>query len=658
MPETTAPAVPPTPPVPLSALLAREDLALRQIAGPADRGTVIHWAHTSEMADPYPYLLGGELLLTAGVHVPEAAGSGTYFDDYVSRIVAAGGAALGFGLAPVHDTVPRALVAACERHGLPLLEVPPQTTFSGVARAVWQLMAQARLAELRRVTEAQQSLASAAARPDPVPSVLRRLAQHLSGHAVLFGPDGTALAGAGREPSEEVRAALADLTAVVRPTGAPAPGAPAIAAGGRTAGGTGTDTAEDSPTAPDPSHPADDHSPTPRAAPPTNAASGRTAGGTDTDTAENSPTTPDRSHPADDHSPTPRAAPPTNAASGRTAGRTGTNTAEDSPTPPNRSHPTGDHSPAPRPAPAPAIAAGGSTVPASARQVVPPATSRPAATPAAASPARPLPASATATVGSTHLAAYALGSGEGFVLGVATARREPGDHTIASVACVLLSLLTGEHHSGAGAARSSALVRLLLGSVPEEVAPLLGAEAWVVVHARPEAQVPDAVAASALGAALGSPLVDLGRDVVRVLVPGGRVPEPQPGWTLGVSAAVQPREWPTADAQAARALARARATRTALIRHGARPGLTDLVPRADAEAHAHALLAPLADRPELIDTLRNWLALHGSWDRTAVALDVHRNTVRQRIARCAALLATDLDDPDVRMELWFALRHG
>ncbi|MEU2878929.1 helix-turn-helix domain-containing protein, partial [Streptomyces sp. NPDC007070] len=31
--------------------------------------------------------------------------------------------------------------------------------------------------------------------------------------------------------------------------------------------------------------------------------------------------------------------------------------------------------------------------------------------------------------------------------------------------------------------------------------------------------------------------------------------------------------------------------------------------------------------------------------------------VRQRIARCAALLAADLDDPDTRMELWFALRH-
>ncbi|MCZ4606901.1 PucR family transcriptional regulator ligand-binding domain-containing protein, partial [Streptomyces sp. Lzd4kr] len=194
------PAVPPTPPVALSALLAREDLGLRQIAGPKDTNTVIHWAHTSEMADPYPYLLGGELLLSAGVHIPEAAGSGTYFDDYVSRIVAAGGAALGFGLAPVHDTVPRALVEACDTYELPLLEVPPQTTFSGVARAVWQLMAQARHAELRRVTEAQQSLAAAASRPDPVRAVLRQLAQRVGGWAVLYGPEGAESASAGRAP--------------------------------------------------------------------------------------------------------------------------------------------------------------------------------------------------------------------------------------------------------------------------------------------------------------------------------------------------------------------------------------------------------------------------------------------------------------------------
>ncbi len=501
------PAVPPTPPVPLESLLAREDLDLRQIAGPSDAGTVIHWAHTSEMADPYPYLLGGELLLTAGVHVPEGAdldagsgagvdlgaGSGAragYFAEYVARIVAAGGAALGFGLAPVFDTVPPALVTACDAQGLPLLEVPPRTTFSGVARAVWQLMAQARLAELRRVAEAQQSLAAAASRPDPVPSVLRQLARRVGGRAVLYGPEGATIASAGRPTgTDDADAALAQLADVVRPS---VPGTPT---------------------------------------------------------------------------------------------------------------------------------------------------------------------SATDSKAGTHLAAYALGAGQGFVLGVAAPQRDPGDHTIASVAAVLLSLLTGEHQSGTGAARSSALVRLLLGAPPADVAGLLGSGRWLVVHARPETRSPDAVAASALGAALGSPLVDLAQDVVRVLVPADREPAAQPGWTLGVSAAVAPAEWASADTQAGRALARARATRTALVRHGERAGLADLVAPRDAADHARLLLAPVADSPALTETLRTWLSLHGSWDRTAVALSVHRNTVRQRIARCAALLDTDLDDPDVRMELWFALRR-
>ncbi|MFH9548926.1 helix-turn-helix domain-containing protein [Streptomyces sp. NPDC017435] len=481
------PAVPPTPPVPLAALLGREDLALRQLAGPAGPGVVLHGAHTSEMADPYPYLLGGELLLTAGAHIPET-GSGAHLTQYVARIVAAGGAALGFGVAPVHDTVPGALVAACEAYGLPLLEVPAHTTFSAVARAVWQLMERARTAELRRVTEAQQSLAAAASRPDPVPAVLRQLARRVGGRAVLYGPEGTPVAGAGEvSPADAGLAGLARLL---------------VSRGSATASDT---------------------------------------------------------------------------------------TAE------------GD-----------------------------------------------------------HLAAYALGADRGFVLGVAAPRRDPGDHTIASVAAVLLSLLTGEHHSSSGAARSSALVRLLLGAAPAEAAPLLGAERWLVVHARPDARAPGPVAASALGAGLGSPLVDLADDVVRVLVPAGRAPGPQPGWTLGVSAEAAPADWPAADAQAARALARARATRTPLVRHGSGAGLRDLVPDDEARAHARTLLAPIdavAAGDALSETLRTWLSLHGSWDRTAVALAVHRNTVRQRIARCAALLGADLDDPDVRMELWFALKH-
>ncbi|MFM9611034.1 PucR family transcriptional regulator [Streptomyces niveiscabiei] len=571
---TAPPAVPPTPPVPLAALLTREDLALRQIAGPSDPATVLYGALTSEMADPYPYLLGGELLLTAGVHIPEATGSGTYFDDYVSRVIAAGGVALGFGVAPVHDTVPRALVAACESYGLPLIEVPERTTFAAVARAVWQLMERARTSELRRVTEAQQSLAAAASRPDPVPAVLRQLAQRTGGRAVLFGPEGTEVAAAGT------------VSGATKPGGTsqtgPAPSADVDASLSALA-----------------------HLVTTRAS----------ATATDTDPS------------------------------------------------------TGLH----------------------------------------------LAAYALGTTGATGLTGRAPAGTTAtprrpYALAVASPHRTPADHTITSVAAVLLTLLTDERQSTPETTRTTSLVRLLLGASPTEVAPLLGADRWIVVHARPShhratdpgrhsptpdhgsplpdhpsptpdhrpaAPVPheshphphttspptpvDPRAALALASSLGTPLVDLTADLVRLLLPADQdpypTPTPHPGWSLGMSAPVTPADWPAADAQAARALARALATRVPLVRHTARTTLTALISPQDAEAHARTLLAPVAGNPALTETLRTWLSLHGSWDRTAVALGVHRNTVRQRIARCAALLGTDLDDPDVRMELWFALRE-
>ncbi|MET9951490.1 PucR family transcriptional regulator [Streptomyces sp. NPDC006339] len=488
-------STPPAPPVPLSALLARAELGLRLLTGPDD--VSLHWVHTSEMADPYPYLLGGELLMTAGVQLTDPA-------RYVERVVEAGAAALGFGVTPVYDTVPPELVAACARQGLPLVEVPPKTPFTAVARALWRLMAEARLHELRRVSEAQQSLAAAAARPSPVPAVLGALASRLRGRAVLFGPAGTAAGG------------------TAAPSGTGAPG---------------------------------------------------------------------------------------------TALRT-------------------------------EVAAAG--------REIPPEAARALADLAGVVGPRPGgPASASGDGGGLRLAAYALGGGDGPTLGVATERLEPGDHTIAGVAVVLLSLLTAPHRAADVTARDTALVRLLLGAPPAEAARALGPGPWTVVHARGGDGTP--FAAAALAAALGTPLVEGGSEAVRLLLPADEAVTARPGWTLGVSAPAEAADLPAADAQAARALRRAQATRAALVRHRA-TGLAGLVDRDEAAAYARALLAPLGGPGPLTETLRTWLSLHGSWDRTAVAMDIHRNTVRQRIARAAALLDRDLDDPDVRMELWFALR--
>ncbi|WP_252947958.1 PucR family transcriptional regulator ligand-binding domain-containing protein, partial [Streptomyces sp. CHA3] len=235
-PAEPPPAVlPPTPPVRLSALLGRADLGLglRQVGGPPvnerEGERLVQWVHTSEMEDPYPYLLGGELLLSAGLHLPEAAGAGAYLDAYVGRVVAAGGAALGFGVAPVHEAVPRGLVAACDHWGLPLIEVPSATPFSAVARAVWRLMAESRHAGLRRAAEAQRGLATAAAGPDPVRAVLTRLAALLDGYAVLLGPTGEILVPGRRgAPPDPARALLGGLATKLRPGPATRP-APASA---------------------------------------------------------------------------------------------------------------------------------------------------------------------------------------------------------------------------------------------------------------------------------------------------------------------------------------------------------------------------------------------------------------------------------------------
>ena len=55
--------------------------------------------------------------------------------------------------------------------------------------------------------------------------------------------------------------------------------------------------------------------------------------------------------------------------------------------------------------------------------------------------------------------------------------------------------------------------------------------------------------------------------------------------------------------------------------------------------------------------LRTWLGENGSWDATAKALGLHRNSVRRQINALAELLDTDLNQAQVRAELWFALQY-
>lgn len=192
--------------VPLAELLAHPSLGLTQVAGPAGSVTVSAVA-TTELADPTPYLQQGELLLTSGLGLAaEAGGIGVY----VERIATAGVAALGFGVEPVYPSVPEALIEACERHRLPLLDVPDGTPFVAISRAFAEVAARRQQREFETEARAMAALAGAAGGDDPIRAVVRQLARRTGTTAVLLDPDGNALATGGSMPAPAVRRILRD----------------------------------------------------------------------------------------------------------------------------------------------------------------------------------------------------------------------------------------------------------------------------------------------------------------------------------------------------------------------------------------------------------------------------------------------------------------
>lgn len=63
-------------------------------------------------------------------------------------------------------------------------------------------------------------------------------------------------------------------------------------------------------------------------------------------------------------------------------------------------------------------------------------------------------------------------------------------------------------------------------------------------------------------------------------------------------------------------------------------------------------------RTAQLAVLRAWLGENGSWDATAKALGLHRNSVRRQINTLGELLDLDLNQAGVRAELWFALQYA
>ena len=175
--------------------------------------TPLRWVEPSELEDPTPYLLDGEFVLTAGLPFRGGSnerndGGGTAgsehgrsrasgADAYVRRLVAAGVAALGFGLEPYYDAVPGDLVAACREHGLTLVEVPASVPFAALGLEFSKLLESGNAQVFRQLAETNRHLMRAVLSARPEHELLAALNQRVPVWAVLAGADGRARARAG-----------------------------------------------------------------------------------------------------------------------------------------------------------------------------------------------------------------------------------------------------------------------------------------------------------------------------------------------------------------------------------------------------------------------------------------------------------------------------
>ncbi|GGT01048.1 MULTISPECIES: PucR family transcriptional regulator [Streptomyces] len=519
--------MPPT----LASLVHHTALKLTVRAGGDRLDAPVRWAHASELADPVPYMEGGELLLITALKLdaedPEA------MRRYVKRLAGAGVVGLGFAVGVHYEDIPDALVDAAEQEGLPLIEVPRRTPFLAISKAVSAAIA---AEQYRAVTDgfaAQRELTKRALDDGPE-GLLAVLAGQVDGWAALYDASGEVVAAA---PEWAGRRA-ARLTADVRRLRE-------------------------------------------------------------------------------------------------------------------------------RPAPASAVVGDGETDRVELHSL---GTSR-----------RPRAALAVGT-------AAPLGTAERYALHSAvalltlTTERSRSLHAAEQRigTAVLAMLLAGEpDHARAVAgdlygALLDAPFRLVVaesatagGAAPgalAEVVEAAAARAGEAVLVVPQGERLVVLAADAGAAVTACADYAAAQEAGRTLpdAPAGGAAEP---WVAGLSEPSGPAGATAAYRQAEQALSVARRRGRVCVEHervaagSVLPLLADDAVRAFADGLLRALREHDATgRGDLVASLRAWLSRHGQWDAAAADLGVHRHTLRYRMRRVEEILGRSLDDPDVRMELWLALK--
>jgi purine catabolism regulator len=200
--------VAPPPSLWLGDLLAEQALGLELLTGGDDAATrPVLGAAVVEVKGPTEWVAKQWVMLTAGVGLGEEPEAGRAL---VRECDAAGVSALGFGVEPVFDHVPEALLEEGAARSFPIFAVPKDTQFREVVSFVDTALSGGEAPLFRRLSSLQRYVVDALRDPEPERAVVERLARFLDASVAVLAPSGQAELTVGKAPVEAVWDFIAD----------------------------------------------------------------------------------------------------------------------------------------------------------------------------------------------------------------------------------------------------------------------------------------------------------------------------------------------------------------------------------------------------------------------------------------------------------------